>query len=72
MLNWVSGLLVGLWMGMACTSILEVEAGGCKGAFGFVVDGEGCWWLVVEGPAGVGFVAVGEVAVRWGMFLISL
>lgn len=72
MLTWVSGLLVGLWIGMACTSILEVEAGGCRGALGAVVEGEACCWIVVEGRAGVGLVAVGEVAVRWGMFLISL
>ncbi len=75
MLTWVRGLPVGLWMGMAWTSILEVEIAGC----GSVVEGVVVWGVLsvalrLEVWAGceAGLVAASEAAVRWGMFLISL
>jgi len=59
-------------MGMAWTSILEVEIAGCGSAVGVVVGGAALSVLRLEAGWEAGLVAASEAAVRWGMFLISL
>jgi hypothetical protein len=63
MLTWVRGLLVGLWIGIALTSTLEVETGGSS-----VMD----WRGDSRFTGRAGLMVVSVVVDRWGMFFISL